>query len=319
MATIIPSTITPTIGTPTQNTSGYPEIVFVTGTNSTTGVKTLAAVCDASATPTTPVANTSIWSRNPAIPLTTYSTIAFVVQPNYYWTITGTVETISSAWLWQLQSGAVNDPGDLVAVRAVGTIYRNTTGNAILLIPQFSTVNSNIQVLHDSSSPPTSIVWDQSTLISNPYSPYVLIPNGHYYKVTGTSATINHWREYQLPFQATRSDITASRALTTIYQNTTTESLWEVPVVGTSGGGVGQRPRVLFNHDTVTPPVKIESEWADPAAGNSETLSSLVGVNYYQEITFPDANVGSTLTKWWEYSFSNAPLTGTPIVQFANP
>jgi hypothetical protein len=178
-----------------QNTTGKPLLVW--GWLLSAG-STATIVCDASVTPSTVILeqdSNSGFGTN----------FTFMVPNNFYYEVTisgGAAETWIEA---ELITGTVIFSGELSGSRALSTVYQNTTGNAKLVLVDLASVGSGttIQVLSDATVTPSAVVWQSQGVVTGKQTIWFMVPNSFYYEITCSGASVGHWNEYALPFNAT--------------------------------------------------------------------------------------------------------------------
>ena len=119
----------------------------------------------------------------------------FVVMPGNYYKITGTALQSWNEYLFN--TGTISASGDLVGSKALSTNYQNTGSGFRIVEVVISGASSgaNISVFSDTTTTPTTLVGEMSTL-SSTMSIFFIVPQSYYYKVTVSSGSIAHWNEY---------------------------------------------------------------------------------------------------------------------------
>ena len=77
----------------------------------------------------------------------------------------------------------------------------------MLVLVDLSSVGAGttVQGISDSGASPTDVVYQADGVASGSQTFWMMVPNNHYYKVTCSGASVAHWNEYTLPFNATKS------------------------------------------------------------------------------------------------------------------
>jgi hypothetical protein len=280
-----------------HNTSSYPMLVWYADNSNS-----VAAVTDSSASPTT-----QVWA------LQTYSGAGnpaeFVVMPGNYYKITG-----SSFGSWNeytFNTGTMTQSGDLVGSRSLGTTYHNT-GSGFMIVEVVTTCiygNGTISVDSDSSSTPTTLVYEMNS-IEGSNSAFFIVPAGYYYNVpTAAGTSVVHWNEYTSSLPATMSAnlftapaqryMVGSTGLPTpppVYgvSNPTGHNKF-VTVVWTAGG----TGTAHLMSDIVMPPIQQISGFA-MSGGSVGTLTGIQMPNTFLS-AWRDNSI-SAQTSWVEYT-----------------
>ncbi len=137
--------------------------------------------------------------------------------------------------------------------RALGTVYRNTTGQPLVVIGCviLSVTNALTAYVSSNSTPSTAnsgsggyspIVNEQVGVSGEQASFMFVVPNNYYYEVVATSATWQNWMEFKINSGSVTfsgdlgSSGASTRALSGVYQNTGTNAiLVAVDFAGTTG------------------------------------------------------------------------------------
>lgn len=219
------------------------------------------------------------------------------------------------------------------ASRAIATtknVYQNTTGNPIIVVVSANTgatANVTYNAYTDASNPPTTVVatitgCNNATSGQSAIGMAFFVKPNEYYAVTistGT-ATLANWKEIQLASGAFTSsgEISASRALATVYQNTSGKTRWVLAQVQS----VNASSAVQGFADTFNPPTSMVDDATHTSnAAKTVTILMVVPNNYYYKIT---AATGSLLT-WYEYDwavsctrYGNLCVTGSSFFRSSN-
>jgi hypothetical protein len=182
--------------------------------------------------------------------------------------------------------------------RALGTVYQNTTGKPIIVMGSVSQSGSNILTAYcDSSSSPTTVVNEQLCSFGSGSGLVFLflVPNNYYYKVAASGASWITWVEWTiLSGSVTFSgELSGSRALSTVYQNTSGNAM----LVCVDVSGVGASVAVTGLSDATSTPSTVV--WLSSETGASHrTIWLMVPNNHYYKVTCS----GGTVAHWNEYS-----------------
>ena len=195
--------------------------------------------------------------------------------------------------------------------RSLGTVFQNTSGSPILVEVYANNSNNpgNLQALCDSANPPTTQVSAEGVAGNNNNLVVVfLVPNNFFYKVSlSSTGTLVAWTEcnFTAAYTTTQTNVTGSRVLGTIYQNTTGKVMFVEFVSTSTGANCTVR---AFNGESSPPGIPI-AQYEEPTNGQFQRLFFLVPPGYYYKIT---TDVGSTVVNWIEITV-NTPLT---VVQY---
>jgi len=88
----------------------------------------------------------------------------------------------------------------VTGVRAIGTVYQNTTGRAIFVsVTAQGTLGNNLSALTDGANPPTTTVKYVTAAVTNYGIPldFIVLP-GSYYKVTFPTGSLQVWTEWRI-------------------------------------------------------------------------------------------------------------------------
>jgi hypothetical protein len=196
-----------------------------------------------------------------------------------------------------INSGTLTDSGELSGSRVVGTVYHNTSGNAMFLSVRSTSGTPTMIVVSDSSSSPSTVVFEASPVVTSIVPAFVPIPAGDYYSVTGIS--IGSWREFQLSGVALTKSANLSatapvqrKPMTSFPNNSGKSTL--VLVCGT-GGGYTMNAIV----DPAVPPFNIAGIWeGNGSASYKATLAVSQPSDFY--LVYVDSGT-FTVTGWFEY------------------
>jgi len=272
-----------------QNTTGRPLIV--TG-GEESGAGSLTVYCDSSPSPTT-IVNEGYGFGNQWFPF------FFLVPPNYYYEVTNVGGT-SMAWVeFTINDDPVIFSGELSGSRSIGTTYQNTSGKAKIAVVDIADSNPNelVSCVCDSSPAPTTTVSDYMVEAGGGNPPrniaVLMIPNGYYYKITGASASVLHWNEYTMPFNATQSsDLAgASRLYDTLYTNGVNNMFIVASGRTSQTGQVSAANAAGFSNTLIsTWPNDDAALWAIAQPGDSYNQTA--------------GGSSSTLAHWFEYQLT---------------
>jgi hypothetical protein len=190
------SSSTRAFGTVYQNTGAYPIVVYAVDAVTTTGTQ---GITDASSTPTTQVYSfLGFGSGN-------FNPCVFLVMPGNYYKVAG---TSWQGWTeYTFNTGTWSASGDLVASRALGTVYHNTGSGVMVVAVVVSgqSAGSTITVVCDSTTTPSAQVLQQTSGQAASNTVFFMVPPGYYYKVSNSAGTLAHWNEYSSNIPCTQS------------------------------------------------------------------------------------------------------------------
>lgn len=197
-------------------------------------------------------------------------------------------------------------------VRALATVYQNNTGVPLLVLISFTsgaTGNGVFSALSDASNPPSAVVCKtvtaNNTANNHAHLTFFVKP-GEFYKVTqsgGGTAALGAWRELKLAYGAfsDSGDVSGGRALSTVYQNTTTKAMFvEVQIASANANSSVQGLSDPF----ALPTSVIDDATQTSSGANTTTAFMIVPPGYYYKVT---AASGS-LSIWHEYTW-DVPVT----------
>lgn len=289
------------LGSVYQNTTGLPIIVmgWVSG-----GGSTLTAVCDSGSTPTTVVVeqdSSGGFGTN----------FMFIVPNNDYYEVTSSG---GSAVAWaelQIITGTVTFSGELSGSRTIGTTYQNTSGKAVMAVIDLSSVGggTTIQGISDSGSSPSDVVWQSDGVVSGKQTICLMIPNNHYYKVTCSGASVAHWNEYSLPFNAVKS---IDYAIAPSARHYIVGSLTTSGVQANAGTGKdmffvistqpSQTGSLIVNASFCNPPGLTPYDNTTMSNNNSQHSAAALFVSLGEFYSARQDAGSPTLDHWWEYT-----------------
>ena len=207
--------------------------------------------------------------------------------------------------------------------RTSGTVYQNTASYPMLLmVAGTSTGTGNVEILSDASNPPTTSRAKTSN--SNGLGANVIawVLPSHYYKIVATSVTLLNAAEYVFT-KGTLVDsgnLSGSKSLGTVYQNTSGATRFVGVEVGTSGSATCVT-------DSANPPTT-NTMAAGINSGVGVTLfCPVLDQHYYKVVQGGSASI----VKWYEWDLSGVTVTksvslasrvvqssGTPTAAFWN-
>jgi hypothetical protein len=185
--------------------------------------------------------------------------------------------------------------------RAIGTVYQNTTGFPMFVfVSGGSTASVPMVAVCDASSSPSLIVsWE--SVISSGFGVMVvfLVPQNYYYKVTGATS-LGLWTESTINITnvMTQTDVSGSRALGTVYQNTSGKVIFV-----NMRGSVTAADSNVFGYSDINPsPTTLVGRHQNHNSGLFVRLFFPVLPGYYYKIT---TDLGCTLNSWIESAINN--------------
>jgi hypothetical protein len=291
------------INTVYQNTTGQPIIVFgwMVGNNND-----LQAVTDASPTPSTVVLDQYAQSG--------FGTnFFFMVSNNDYYELI-CVGGTSVAWVeLEIITGSVTFSGELSGSRSLSTVYQNTSGGAMLVLVDLSSVGggTTIQGISDAGASPTNVVWQSDGVSTGSQTIWMMIPNNHYYEVTCSGASVGHWNEYSLPFNASKSiDYSIApvlRSLQAIAGSAPSTTGVQIASVGKDMFvSVSSLPsttgNLIINSSYCSPPGTTPYDTTTMSNTNSQRSAGALFVSLGEFYTARQNSGSPTLAHWWEYT-----------------
>lgn len=179
--------------------------------------------------------------------------------------------------------------------RTIGTVYQNTTGQPIIVCGWIVGNNNNLQALCDSSATPTTVVLDQFATAGFGINFLFMVPNNDFYEITCSGGTAEAWVELEIITGTVTfsGELSGSRALSTVYQNTSGKAM--LVLVDLSGVGTGTTIQGISDSNAAPTDVVWQSDGV--SAGNA-TIWMMVPNNHYYKVTCSGAAVGH----WNEYS-----------------
>jgi hypothetical protein len=197
------------------------------------------------------------------------------------------------------QEGVAMPSTPAAAQLTLGLTYQNKL-TVPIMVAVGGNGTGNLTVQTDSNVVPTSTVYQHQNSYASSGSMMAIFfvkPND-YYRLTGISDLATCGRFYQLPNLTASGDLSGSRALSTAYQNTTTNLMVvQVQVTGGAGGFT-----VTGYSDSSSTPTTVR--WLNQAQAGAQTVTLVVMPSHYYKIT---ASSGS-LAGWREYQI-NTPAT----------
>lgn len=194
---------------------------------------------------------------------------------------------------------------DMTGSRSFGTVYRNTSSNAVLLTISVANGSAGAaESLYCDSSPTPSKLVSRGSFLAGP-SYYTssetiikaLVLPGYYYQLVVDSGTptIDSWLEWsKVASPTTQTDVSGSRAAETVYQNTGTAPLF----VGVSGAQHFGGNITLYSDSSPTP-TTVASSSGSYLTDTTSLFSPVLPGNYYK-IHFTNPPV--TIDAWIEWS-----------------
>lgn len=197
------------------------------------------------------------------------------------------------------------------ATRALGTVYQNTTGQPIIVMGYLSQNGSNIMTAYcDATATPSTVVNEQLNSGGTGYADCFcfIVPNNYYYKVAATSASWGQWVEWEIISGSVTfsGELSGSRALSTVYHNTSGNAMLVVADISGIGGNV---PLTGLSDSSSSPTAVV---WLSEEGGSShQTLWMMIPSNDYYEVTCS----GGAVAHWNEYSL---PFSATKSTDYAS-
>jgi hypothetical protein len=198
----------------------------------------------------------------------------------------------------------------------INTVYQNTSGQPMLVIG-YATVSTpftaQVSALCDSSATPSTVVmeWTPGGSATFDLTPFAfMVPNNDYYEISCSgTAVLTSCTEWVINSGsvAFSGELSGSRALSTVYQNTSGNAM--LVVVDVSGIGGTSTTITGFSDSSATPSSVV---WLTNgfAASTKQTVVMLVPNNHYYEIVCS----GGAVAHWNEYSL---PFPATKSSDFA--
>ena len=179
------------------------------------------------------------------------------------------------------------------STRAFSTVYQNTSSQPIIVMGEVSSPTLTAYVGPTSS--PTTAVNIQSNSGGSGFSVCFcfLVPPSYYYEIVASSFQV--WAEFEiLSGSVTFSgELSGSRSLSTVYQNTSGKAMLICAVISGIGGSVA----LTGISDSSSSPTTVV--WLSSESGsNEQTVWMMIPNNHYYEITCS----GGAVAHWNEYS-----------------
>ena len=178
------------------------------------------------------------------------------------------------------------------STRVIGTIYQNTTSDYLIVS---GVVGGAFTVYCDATATPTTVVND-STWSGGFHSPFLfIVPPNFYYQIT--TGTFSAWVEWTINNSSVVSgastDLSGSRALSTVYQNTSGSAM----LVSATLSGLSNGTQAFGYSDSTATPTDVV--WENTANQNSafNMVWMLVPNNHYYEVVCS----GAAVSHWYEY------------------
>lgn len=196
--------------------------------------------------------------------------------------------------------------------RAPSTVYQNTTGKPIIVIGWLVGSNSDIQILCDASSTPTTVILDQYANAGFGTNFYFMVPNNYYYELSGSGITPEAWVEWQINTGTVTfsGELSGSRALSTVYQNTSGNAMLVLADLSSVGGGT----TIQAISDSNASPSDVVWQ-SDGVSSGSQTIFFMVPNNHYYKVTCS----GASVAHWNEYSLPFSAVRSTDYSASGSP
>lgn len=156
--------------------------------------------------------------------------------------------------------------------------------------------NNTVTGYQGTNVPPSTIRWQQQANYSAGANAFhhLLVPVNGTYRFTGGSALNTAGRFYHLPDLTDSGDLSGSRALGTVYQNTSGKTM----IVVVNVTGMGANSALQAYSDTSNPPTT--ERWRSAQQAGPGSLILFVPNNHYYKVTA----ASGALSKWYEYQVS---------------
>ena len=150
--------------------------------------------------------------------------------------------------------------------------------------------------------PLKSILTTQGDMICRGSSSWIRIPRGWAGQVLTMWTGIPEWiTPYVGP--TTQTDVTASREIGTVYQNTTGKPMWITVTYRADGNGAYDRGLRFYSDASDTPTTEIaRGHLGHEVLGNANLTTTIIVLsgNYYKAVQY-DISLATTITKWIEW------------------
>lgn len=186
-------------------------------------------------------------------------------------------------------------------------VYQNTTGYPLLVMANLSSSGNagKITAYCDSSSNPTTEVCGHQ--LTGTWAGLVIfvVPNNYYYSctVSSTGWVVNQWFEYQLTggTWTQGSDLSGSKSLSTVYHNTTGNTVVLLVTANTSGGG----DTLVVTSDSGSSPSAISSASTPGNSAGRVNVMAIIPNGHYYKVT---SSASPSLIRWYEHQWTLAAL-----------
>jgi parallel beta-helix repeat protein len=284
-----------------QNTTGQPLVVMGWVGS---GGSTLTAVCDSSSSPSTVIVeqdSSGGFGTN----------FMFIVPNNDYYEVTSSGGSLAGWVELEILTGTVTFSGELSGSRALSTVYQNTSGKAMMVVVDLASVSggTTIQGISDAGASPTAVVWQSDGVVTGKQTIIMMVPNGHYYEVTCSGASVTHWNEYSLPFNAVKS---IDYSVPPVLRKYIVGALTPSGVQANTGTGKdmflavsvqpSQTGSLIIDSSFCTPPGTTPYDNSTMSNNNSQRSAGAIFVSLGEFYSARQDAGSPTLDHWWEYT-----------------
>jgi hypothetical protein len=187
--------------------------------------------------------------------------------------------------------------GTIVGVgRLLNTVYRNTFLKPLIVIGGCETSSGSMTILSDSSPTPTTTIL-QGHGFGNQWFPFtIIVPPGNYYEIVGTSGCS---LQFEVEFTINGSpvgfsgELSGSRAVGGVYQNTTSKAKLIVANIGASSNTTIS----LICDSSPSPTTIVGDSVMSNGSAYQFPMVMMVPQGYYYQITG-----AASVSNWNEYT-----------------
>lgn len=191
--------------------------------------------------------------------------------------------------------------------RALGSVYQNTTGQPLIVMGWVGSGGSTLTVVCDSGSSPTTVVVEQDSSSGFGTNFMFIVPNNDYYEVTCSGGSAVAWAELEIITGTVTfsGELSGSRALNTVYQNTSGKAMMAVIDLSSVGGGT----TIQGISDSGSSPTDVVWQ-SDGVVSGRQTICLMIPNNHYYKVTCS----GAAVAHWNEYSL---PFDASKSIDFS--
>lgn len=183
--------------------------------------------------------------------------------------------------------------------RAINTVYQNTSTKPLMVVGSCETSIGSMTVLCDAFPTPSTVILEGHGF-GNQWFPFtIIVPPGYYFEIVGTGGcSLQAEVEFLINNGVVgfSGDLHSSRALGTVYQNTTSKAMLVAANIGSS---VGNNDIAMYCDASATPTTIIGDSYMSNGSAYQFPMVMLVPAGYFYKIT---ASGGGSVSNWNEYA-----------------